>query len=163
MNDARRYLVNVLWDNLGNCVTCIRKAFQAAAAGWCLTLLFAIVGWSQLLPLSLVSAIALTTLWVAHLIIHARKVSGLAKRRDVIHSTVGVSRRGTLSLFTRTVIVGAVLSATPAFAQQCTGGTGSCEQDGCPECTRPCYVRGSTINGCISCRSCGSNCGDNIC
>jgi hypothetical protein len=161
MRVLHRYLSAVLWDNLGNCSICIRTAFQTAAAGWGLTLLFAALGWSQLLLLSIVGAITLTSLWMAHLLVHARKITILAEREDKNQSTTAVSRRAVLPLFVRTLGAAAVLSATPAFAQPfpCTAGTGSCQQDGCPECTRPCYVRGSTgLPGCIKCTGCGSNC-----
>jgi hypothetical protein len=166
-------LMSFLWDKLGNCSICIRKAFQAAAAGWSLTLVFALLGWSQLVVLTTLGAITLTTLWLAHLLVHARKVIIVAESPDIIRSVLPVpggqsvetvSRRAMLPLFVRALCAAAVMSATPAFAQQCTAGTGSCEQDGCPRCSRPCYVRGNTLSGCIRCRSCGSDCpNDSIC
>ena len=152
MQQTLNRLGMVIWDNLGSCTFCIGKAFQAAAAAWSLTLLFALLGWTELCLLTVLGAAALSMLWVAHLFVHATKLTALAERGVVTQTKAGVSRRAMLPLFVRTFCATAVLSATSAFAQQfpCTAGTGSCQQDNCPPCTRPCYPNG----GCIKCTSC---------
>jgi hypothetical protein len=167
MRDALSRMATFAWDNLGSCSVCMARAFQVAIAGWGVTLLLVILGWSQLLLLTFVGAIALTALWIAHLLVHARKVTILPENRNVIQPAVGVSRRAVLPLFVRTLWAAAVLSATPAFAQvECPGGTGACggyqpnDPLPCGDCYRPCY-NGPTP--CIRCRSCGNSCGENIC
>lgn len=158
MRNALNQLAAVIWNNLGECGFCIRKVFQVAIAVWCLALLFELLNWSELFVLALVGAIALTVMWVAHLLVHARKVTILAEKEDINRTPAAVSRRALFPLFIRTLYATVLLSTTPAFSQgfPCTNGTGACEQDNCPHCTRPCYGPG----GCIKCRSCGADCGE---
>jgi hypothetical protein len=151
--------VSYAWDNLGSCSFCIRTAFRAAMAGWCLTLLVAALGWSAILspgiistvvPLAITGAVALTALWTAHLFVHARKVT-LAESREIVQPQAAVSRRAMFPLFVRTLGAAAVMSAAPAFGQagDCPGGTSACGQfcndieRGQFQCefSRPCYDR----------------------
>jgi hypothetical protein len=162
MQNALRRFAAYLWENVGNCSICIRSAFQAAAATWILTLLFSLLNWSAFFLLTFLLAVALTSLWMAHLLVYAQKVASIAD-----HVTrAEVSRRAMLPLFVRTLGAATVFSITPTFAQinPCTAGTGSCGQlsgdMNCPDCYRPCYNGPSP---CIRCRSCGPTCGDNVC
>ena len=125
MRYALDRFVSYAWDNLGNCSFCIRTAFRAAMAGWCLTVLVAALGWSAILspgiisavvPLAIVGAVALTALWTAHLVVRASKVT-LAESPKIVQRQVAVSRRAMFPLFVRTLGAAAVMSAAPAFGQ----------------------------------------------
>lgn len=164
MRIALGRLINYLWSNLGNCFACMGTAFRASAAAWSMVLLSIVVNRSELLILTLVAALAITALWVAHLVVHAQKFVNRHEALTSNEAAAVMSRRAAFALFVQTFGAAALLSATPAHAQwACTGGTGACGQDNCPDCSRPCYVKGSTLNGCVRCRACGSNCGDNQC
>lgn len=154
-------VVSYAWDNLGNCSFCIRAAFRAAAAGWGVTLLVAALGWPAILTLAIIGATALTVLWAAHLLVHARKII-LAESLEVVQPEVLVSRRATFPLFIRTVCAAAVMSAAPALADhvECPNGVGACGNN-CGPCYRPCY--GGPTTPCVRCRSCGNDCGDHVC
>lgn len=154
-------LFSYAWNNLGNCSSCVHTAFKAAAGGWLLTALLTVVGWSALLPLTFVIAIGLTALWLAHLLVHARKVTVAATHQFVRQPESLVSRRTIFSLFVRTLFVTAVTSAVPALADHvdCPNGRGSCGSD-CPDCYRPCW---GGVTPCVRCRSCGNECGDHVC
>jgi hypothetical protein len=167
MSDALSRLRNIVWDNLGSCMTCVRTAFQAAAAAWSFVALSAFFDWSSILFPANIGAIALTVLWGAHLFVHARKVAISTERHNLISLPIRpakaqagpVSRRRMLSVFWGAVFSGAVVSATPTFAAiNCSAGTGSCEQDNCPQCSRPCYTRGNTLPQCVKCYGCPGNC-----
>jgi hypothetical protein len=77
--------------------------------------------------LAIIGTVALTALWTAHLVVYVRKVT-LAKRSEIVQSQAAVSRRAMITLFVRALGAGAVMSASPASAQACPGGTGACEQ-----------------------------------
>src|ERR1700687_3552585 len=83
MRDAVDHLATILWDNLGNCSFCIRKAFQVAASAWFLAMLFALLNWSHLLFLTFFAAAALTSLWTAHLVVYAKKTTAVAENHNV--------------------------------------------------------------------------------
>ena len=158
MRKALFWCVDLVWKNLGECGRCIRKAFHVAAAAWVLTIILKVFDEFAFSQALLFVASALTLLWLAHMLVHARKVTIMAKKEDVASGGDDVSRRALFPLFAKTLFATVLLSATPSFAQSfpCTNGTGSCEQDNCPRCTRPCYGPG----GCIKCRSCGADCGE---
>lgn len=147
------------WDNLGNCSFCIRTAFRISMAGWCLALLVAAFGWSTIpsptiswavVILANTGAVALTALWVAHLVVYVRKSTLAERSRQVVQAQAQMSRRTMFTLFARTLGAAAVMSAVPAFGQDsCPGGTSACGQfcndiqRGQFECqfSRPCYDR----------------------
>lgn len=168
MRNALDRIVAFIWNNLGNCSTCMRTAFQAAVAAWSVTLFFRMMDWSDFVLPTFLGAIALTILWTAHVLVYARKAIILGQNgqdREVIQS-IEVSRRAALRLYLRILSASALLSATPAFAQfPCDAGTGSCTQTPCESypCRRPCYVRGNNFPGCIECTGCGQGCGGQQC
>jgi hypothetical protein len=159
MRYAFERLFSYAWDNLGTCSFCIRTAFRVAVSAWCLALLVASLGWSAILspetisavvPLALIGAVALTMLWIAHLVVYVRKVTVAKSRRDMVQAQPAVSRRAMFILFARALGAAAVMSAVPAFGQDdCPGGTSACGQfcndieRGQFECefSRPCYDR----------------------
>lgn len=161
MPKALRDVFSFAWNNLGNCSHCIRSAFRAAVAGWFLSFVILILGWVSVLPLSIAVSLALTALWLAHIVVHTRKAT-LASSNSQLDSSAVMSRRAVFPLFLRALCAAAAMSVMPAFAQQpCPNGTGGCGNDGCSDCYRPCY--GNDARPCVYCRSCGSDCGDNTC
>jgi len=91
MTKAVRQISAFLWGSLGHCSVCIRKAFLAAAVAWSLTGLIAVSGFSPVLLPAVVGAVGLTLLWVAHLLVFARRFSrGKTKPDPAIQSANAV-------------------------------------------------------------------------
>jgi hypothetical protein len=152
-------ITSMFYSGLGECMICIRTAFQCAAVGWLTAGTLSLFGLSTLSLMTAIVAIILTALWFAHLLVHAGKAA--AARGESSEPRAGHSRRAVLPIFLRAFAAGAILSTHPALADvYCRSGTGACGQDNCPDCYRACY-NGPTP--CVKCRSCGNNCGDNTC
>lgn len=103
---------------LGNCLFCMRRAFQATFVSWCLT---AFVQWlpvSGPLPtLSGVAACALTALWLGHLLAFALRASASARQGNNAGSgRRAISRRNVLPIFGRAFVTAAVAASVPSFA-----------------------------------------------
>jgi hypothetical protein len=111
----------LLWESLGSCPRCVRTAFRAALVAWVLT------GLSQVNPfspsvLTRIAAIALTLLWLGHLLAHAIKVSVAARRRqEGINNPNVVSRRSMLPIFARTLATAALATSIPTLSSSRRG------------------------------------------
>jgi hypothetical protein len=159
MATINKRIVSMIYSELGDCMVCIRTAFQCAAFSWLIAALLLLFGWSTLSVLAAIAALGLTVLWAAHLLVHASKTA--VEKNVSLEPKSGHSRRAVLPIFLRTLGAAAVLSANPALADvNCPHGTGACGQDNCPDCYRACYGGPSP---CVRCRACGNNCGDNQC
>lgn len=150
------------WRNLGRCQYCIRKSFVYAAASWSFAAIAYYVAPFQthLFPTAL--AIALTLLWVVHIVAFGLKATTARIRHA--RATPSVIRRNSLLIFGKFVVAAAASSAMPMVARarnapcpQCTGAAVECNcHDNCscgyfcwtcPSGTKMCY----NSNGCTGC------------
>jgi hypothetical protein len=167
MTKAVRQVLAFFWGSLGHCSVCIRKAFLTAAAAWSLT---GLIAGSELSPVFLpavVGAVGLTALWVAHLLVFAGRFSQRERKPDrAIQSANAAvearSRRVVLSLFSRALIFGALVSAAPRQANARYARSGGCGREDCLPCWRPFYKRQGGYD-CVKCRSCAVDCGGQTC
>lgn len=163
MLKASRRVGIFLWDHLGHCGTCLRKAFQASAVAWAFVCVILLLKRPDVLLPSAIVATVLTLLWVSHLVVFARKAAAFTRRTsstNIVEVTVAVaSRRAVLPLIARTLAFAFLVSAAPSQAR----ADGACGGDGCPTCYR------RVLNmGCQRCHSCADdngvfNCGGSNC
>ena len=152
----------VLRKYFGGCTKCIRKSWLGMLFAMALSFLSVLGGWRELVVLFLAIAFSCAGLWVVHLAAFASKAgsrrscAGPSARRDGLRA---FSRRDTVGLFVRAVLLGAVISIAPRSALAQSLVLGSCQDQGCGSCSRPGYINGKFI-GCVSCHSCGSGCWD---
>lgn len=146
-----------LWGNLGHCPNCVRKAFLAAASAWCLALLIAMAKWPNILPVAMIGAVALTTLWVAHIFAFARKVTVATESRKPNLATP--SRRALWPLFVRAAAFAAFASALPGSMiaadlrpRPLDSPCGGWPDQGLP--CGPCERRNTPASPCERCHSC---------
>jgi hypothetical protein len=143
-------LQSIIWRHMGNCTACTAKAFLAASVAWLLSIFATGEAWT----VSTVLAAALTTLWLTHVIVYAKKTVVSA---DSEATSVVLARRRAL-LLAKAIGVAAVGSAisSKVFAMGSCGSCGTLRNDW--QCWR------DGLDGqCYRCRSCGSNCGEYVC
>lgn len=101
------------WSRLGRCPTCMRTAFQAAAATWLLSISIFLLDWAPLalLILSVFAATALTALWLAHIWVFSGRATRAAAFRA--GGFPDLSRRRFLITFLRTLVFTATLTGLP--------------------------------------------------
>jgi hypothetical protein len=150
----------LIWGNLGSCSLCIRKAFLTACGAWSLSL-FCYILWQTAFFYSVVVAVVLSALWLAHIAAFAGKIKFVASKGTSNRSSL--SRRELVPLFARGLAIGAIISAAPRQAL----ADGACGADGCDSCFRPIYARDGT-RVCQRCHSCADsqgryNCGGATC
>jgi hypothetical protein len=115
-----RALVSGIGGNLGRCGFCMRTSFGAAALSWMLLLTlarFAAAGVMMVAASGI--AIALTTLWLAHLLTYASR----ATRRVM---EVDRGRRHSLLVFARMFGIAAAATALPAALARAQGQCLAC-------------------------------------
>jgi hypothetical protein len=139
-------------SRLGTCPTCTRIAFLAATFSWSLPLIASIFGREGVLFI-LVAPVGLTLLWIAHVIMAARRSA---------HSNLpeNLSRRLAMWTFAKSIISAAAISALPIAARAdsgCGGWAGNSGCSPCPDYMRHCYRQDSNCM-CYACRSCGDDC-----
>ena len=107
-----------LWKRLGSCPRCMHSAFRAAFMTWLLTGFGLVIPFlPPFLVLTTIAAFALTALWLGHLLMHAIRVSTRTRlRHEGSNSPVVISRRGMLTIFTRTLATAALATSIPALA-----------------------------------------------
>jgi len=147
----------------------MRKAFQAAAAAWCLMLGLWLMATAPLWQwIALVLAIGATTLWLSHLVAYSLKSLNRPLRGADKQSGVDTTRREAVRRFASTFAFVAASTAMPAFSQNCNTcgsdvmngnrGWGPCDQDcklpngktmTCDPCARPVY---SSDGNCYCCK-----------
>jgi len=150
-------LAAFIWSNLGYCPNCMRKAFLTALIAWGMVVIIALLHWSVLVPVAIISAVGLTTLWVAHLVAFDGKATVAVEISK--SNTEYLSRRTLLPIFVRALAFAAFASSMSrsAFAESPCGGW-----DNLP-CGR-CQRRNTVSSPCEYCHSCGSGCPqDNSC
>jgi hypothetical protein len=132
-------------SNIGRCSYCMRKAFLAMMASW--AILVALIEFSLpgmlLVPVGVIS-IALTALWLLHVITYASRAS--AKPLDAAEVT---ARREVFNLFAKALAGAALATALPrlALAGSCSTTCGSTRYStSCPDghqcncnCNQGCY------------------------
>ena len=152
-----------VWANLGHCPRCIGSAFRFAAAAWLAAFVTLTVLEQPIVAnLLLIVAGLITTLWVAHLVAYATKVTVGVPRstREAARAVAGRSenrsRRELFPAFARTLAFVALATSIPMFAKAQSGGT-----------YKPCgmgglrCVEGGPLNQCCCCDRQGCSCRSN--
>jgi hypothetical protein len=143
--------------HVGTCPTCMRISFLAMIFCWTVTLVVLACD-ANAIPLTAM-AIVLTLLWVAHIFRWAVLSTRTFQPQDN-------SRRLTLR-FALALAGSAVISiAFPWEARADSGCGGWAGNSGCPPCSdygNGACMRQNSSCGCYYCRSCGENCGNNVC
>ena len=137
-------------SKLGYCAKCVRKAFVIAAAFWVLAIAALFCGTTAALATTLTFAIALTALWLAHIVAYSKRSSAPER--------TNLARRAFWGGFAKTLAAVALASAMPrtALADSACGGFSG-------ECNR-CQRKVSPSSRCEDCHSCGADCPqDNSC
>ena len=110
MLDHMQRLGTYVWDHLGHCPFCIRKAFLGGMAAWTCYLMSTFwLGdpkWAILLE---GLSVMLTLLWISHSVVFAMKVSGRSKENQVSR----VERRALIGGFARAFAFVTLTSAAP--------------------------------------------------
>ena len=138
---------------LGRCPQCMRKAFLSAGASWTVTLILLPLGITALLVPAIAISIALTVLWLAHVVARAINVQRICTQET---ASAQLSRRHLGIFFFKSLIAVSVASAIPSLAawtcsdceaarQQCfsncpSGGTS-------PDCIKACYQKYACVPG----------------
>jgi hypothetical protein len=155
-------LCRVFWGKLGGCSSCLRMAWRSAciaSVAWLFCYPFLqveIIYAFAIIPLSIVA------LWIFHILAFGIKsaqnssqyITEMASRSAPGHL---VARRKFLTLVSRAMWIGVLVSVAPDSASAQSIVTSGCGQNGCGSCSRPAYQNGNFL-GCVSCRSCGSSC-----
>jgi hypothetical protein len=171
MTRLHRRVVAVILGNLGGCVVRIRKSFRVAVGAWGLALAVSISPLSSYLLPTAIVATAITLLWIAHLLAFASRARYPSAEKPTQRITEPSpasaqaieSRRSVMPLFAKALIFGAFVSTAPRSAMaQAMGG---CGRDGCSNCARPFYERGTPGRkaGCTICHSCPGDDGQYRC
>lgn len=116
---------------VGRCPLCMRRAFLLATASWMVTLVLLPLGVVALSVSMITISIALTILWLTHVVVRATTVQRARK-----HSKAGVqlSRRRLGATLFKSVVALSLASALPSLASATTG----CSD--CEEARRKCYA-----------------------
>ncbi|MBI1212274.1 MAG: DUF3624 family protein [Alphaproteobacteria bacterium] len=121
-------------DELGRCLFCVRAALVSAVVAWAATIALAVFAPSGIATVAAaLIAVALTTLWGAHLTAHALRVVQARRVRAVVRAGVrrhAPTRREMVRMFAVAFIGIAVASAFVASTRRALAA-----DEGCPEST----------------------------
>jgi hypothetical protein len=170
MKKALRSGVSYIYNNLGACTYCMRKAFLGAALAWSLVILAAIVNSpSVLFPATVLTAATLTGLYLTHLFVFATKASAVEYRRKGAYGgqkSEGMSeitRRGVLPLFAQALTFAAIATTIPMLGW--AGQDYSTCNSNCYNASLRCWSQcGRMDSGCqSSCDDTRARCQRNCC
>lgn len=145
--------------HIGSCPTCLRVSFFTMVSSW----LFLVASLSLGLavpPLADALPVLFSLLWLAHVVRRAT----LSVRHDQLRTNS--TRRVALRFALAVMGAAAVSVAFPWEARADSGCGGWAGNSGCEPCSNYGVARCMRQNsscGCYYCRSCGSDCGDNVC
>lgn len=142
--------VDLASQKLGSCRVCTAKAFWASAGAWFLAFFM----WPETKEIFAFAGI-LTVLWALHIFFYALKATRAEKQKTELGDSA--SRRDVLH-FIKVAGLATAGSIMPlqAFAM------GSCGSCGAGRTDYHCFRDGYDGN-CYRCRSCGNDCGDDVC
>lgn len=145
--------------NIGTCPTCIRISFLSMAVFWVFVFVAYLVNLHAELPL-LVGSVVFTVLWLAH--VFARGIRSIPTNQPE-----SLSRRIAIRAFARAALGAVAVSVAliPSRASADSGCGGWAGNSGCQPLSGPwarCY-RQRTDCSYYACRSCGNDCGSNVC
>ncbi len=141
---------NYVWNHLGHCPWCMRKAFWASITSWVVTIgTYALPSPPMMHDVVITLSAALTALWLTHILVYARKqsISSPFRVED------SLTRRTVLPIFTRAIAAAALSAAlpVPAFALTCDSAHGWYPCQG--HCGNVCYnpAKGDTCSQGVVC------------
>lgn len=141
MKKGHERLMLAMWRNVGHCAKCISTSFQFSIVFWSLAILATLLGSSTATWISVLIAIAATSLWITHIVVFALKDVLLVKReRHKLGaeglSSSGFTRRSALPIFARSLaLVAATTMLLPGQAKAVN-------------CTSLCTSNSDCPNGC---------------
>lgn len=124
----RVMLSDFVASQLGNCIFCIRTAFQVAAFSWGAVVLGYFSNSAIILYVTLGLSVCLTLLWIAHLIAYSVRTSRFTGYAQPNPRAEILSRRAAIPVFARILLSVTFASTVPAIAraQACPPGQTRC-------------------------------------
>jgi hypothetical protein len=138
----------------------MRISFVSMVLSWALLSMALTSDWNALLPIAVASG-ALTLVWLAHVTV--RPIQSMLADRP--HND---ARRGALKTLAKGVLAATLVSAFPWQAYALSGCGGWAGNSGCRLCSNDrlpphrCERQDNNCR-CYWCRSCGNDCGNQVC
>ncbi len=145
--------------HIGTCPTCIRISFFLMAVSWLFVVVAYLADLNSELPI-IGGSFVFTFLWLSH--VFARGIRSIPTNQPE-----NLSRRIAIQAFAKAALGAVAVSVTliPSRARADSGCGGWAGSSGCDPLTGPwarCY-RQRTDCSYYACRSCGNDCGNNVC